>query len=218
MQAQQRLRTHSIPIALVPSNDHESEGMHNASATLLWVDRPFAVTVAHVLRRYLERLREDPRAEVWLGGMRIHDLADRVLCLSDRHDLATLRVEPDELPDLGEDWTFHNPEQWPAPAVDTNDRVIVYGYPRDQWPAQVSYEFRVETAQERRFTAILDHASMPGRLAGLCGGPVFRVSPRAEFVGVVTEALFHNEVIRCQHAHHVDPCGQVNGLAAGDDH
>jgi len=25
----------------------------------------------------------------------------------------------------------------------------------------------------------------------------------------VTEALFHNEVIRCQHARHVDTCGQV---------
>lgn len=207
-----RLRTHSLPIACVPSRGTDPEGMHNASATLLWVDRPFAVTVAHVVRQYLQRLKDDPGAEIWLGRMRVHDLASRVLCMSERHDLATLRLAPEELGDLGDDWTFHNPVQWPALAVEPDDRVVVLGYPRDQWPAQVRYDFHVESTQERRFTALLDHATMPGMLAGLCGGPVFRLGARAEFVGVVTEALFHNEVIRCQHARHVDPCGQVNGL------
>lgn len=208
----ERLRTHSLPIAYVPSDGSDPEGMHNASATLLWIDRPFAVTVAHVVRHYLERQAKDPRAEVWIGRMRVPDLAERVLCMSERHDLATLRLGAEELGDLGDDWTFHNPVQWPALAVEPGDRVVVLGYPRDQWPAQVRYEFQVEGTQERRFTAVLDHAAMPGRLAGLCGGPVFRVGARAEFVGVVTEALFHNEVIRCQHALHVDPCGLVNGL------
>ena len=90
------------------------------------------------------------------------------------------------------------------------------GYPRDQWPAQVEYTFTVESVAPRRFSAVLQSARMPGRLAGLCGAPVFRVrGGERTFVGVVTETLFHNEVIRCQHARHVDTCGQVDGTTAG---
>lgn len=205
------LRTHSLPIAFVPSRDEGAGHLHNASATLLWVDRPFAVTVAHVVRQYLERLREDPEGEVWIGKMKVDDLAERVLCSSERHDLATLRLEPDELGELGDDPTFHNPPRWPAAPVREGERIMVLGYPQDQWPAQVQFTFLVESTQERRFTATLEHTTMPGRLAGLCGGPAFRTGPDTDFVGVVTEALFHNEVIRCQHAHHVDTCGQVPG-------
>lgn len=210
MSAAPGLRSHSLPIALVPSQ-HEGTGpIRNASASLLWIDRPFAVTVAHVVDECLERFRSDPGAGVWLGNMKVDDLSDRLLCIDRRHDLATLRLEPEELVHLGDEWTFHNPLHWPAPAAEPGDRVTVLGFPQDQWPAQVQYSFVVEKTVARRFSALMEGAVMPGRLAGLCGGPAFRLhGAEAQFVGVVTEALFHNEVIRCQHARHVDTCGQV---------
>ena len=47
------------------------------------------------------------------------------------------------------------------------------------------------------------------------GAPAFRRrGAERVFVGVVTETLFHNEVIRLQHARHVDTCGHVAGFSA----
>lgn len=209
------LRSHALPIALVPSQ-HEGTGtIHSASAALLWIDRPFAVTAAHVVAQCLERKQTDPDAQIWLGGLRIDDIEARLLCRSARHDLATIAVQPEELVHLGDDCAFHNPIAWPPRSIDAGDTVVVLGYPRDQWPAQVEYTFGVESTVERRFSAVLQSARMPGRLAGLCGAPVFRVQGgERAFAGIVTETLFHNEVIRCQHALHVDTCGHVSGSSA----
>lgn len=215
MNAPPRLRSHALPLAVVPSQ-HEGRGpIRSASAALLWIDRPFAVTAAHVVDQCLELRAADPKAEIWLGQMPIEDLPDRLLCMSERHDLATIRLQPEELVHLGDDCAFHNPIHWPTAAVEPGDELVVLGYPRDQWPAQVEYTFDVESTVERRFTGILRSARMPGRLAGLCGAPVFRRRDgERNFVGVVTETLFHNEVIRCQHARHVDTCGRVTGTTA----
>ena len=210
MNVEPGLRSHSLPVAFVPSH-HEGAGtIHSASAALMWIDRPFAVTAAHVVDQFLERLDADPQASVWIGQMRVDDLRDRLLCTSERHDLATIRVRPEELGDLGDSCSFHNPAQWPPPTVKAGDEITVLGFPRDQWPALVQYSFRVEGIAARRFSCVLESAAMPGRLAGLCGAPVFRVRGlETVFCGVVTETLFHNQVIRCQHALHVDTCGQV---------
>lgn len=213
MNAPPDLRSHSLPLAIVPSH-HEGRGpIRSASAALLWIDRPFAVTAAHVVDDCL--LHRARNAEIWLGGLRLDDLESRVLCHSARHDLATIRLAPEELVHLGDDCAFHNPVQWPPVRAESGDELVVLGYPSDQWPAQVEYSFAVESTVERRFSAILRSARMPGRLAGLCGAPAFRRRGSERiFVGVVTQTLFHNEVIRCQHARHVDTCGRVAGNSA----
>ena len=207
------LQTHSLALSFASARRGGPKELHHASAALLWVDRPFAVTAAHVLQDFMARMRNDETARLWLGKLALDDVADRVLCQSLRHDLATLRVEPEELAELGDDVCFHNPAKWPPEPVQAGEVISVFGFPRDQWPAQIRYRFRVESAQERRFSAVLERSDMPGRLEGLCGAPAFRSGPNPEFVGVVTEALFHNEMVRCQHARHVDTCGQVPGEA-----
>lgn len=209
------LRSHALSLAVVPSQHEGRWPVRSASAALLWIDRPFAVTAAHVVDECLALLDADPAAEVWLGCLRVPDLRERLLCRCARHDLATIRVEPEELVHLGDACAFHNPTAWPPEAVAPGDEIVVHGYPRDQWPAQVEFRFAVESAVDRRFTAMLRSARMPGRLAGLCGAPAFRRrGAEVAFVGVVTETLFHNELIRCQHARHVDTCGQVTGSSA----
>jgi hypothetical protein len=208
------IRSHSLPVSYGSTQHGASQEIFNASAALLWVDRPFAVTAAHVFLELSQKLKKDPAGRVWLGQMELGNLDSRVLCLSHRHDLVTLRVEPEELAQLSEDARFLNPEHWPPPYARAGEEIVVLGFPRDQWPAQIAYGFRVESTSENRFAALLEQTDMPGRLAGLCGAPAFRGPLDGnghEFVGIVVEALFHNELICCQHARHVDTCGNVPG-------
>lgn len=199
---------HSIAISVSHPDEFWPEPALSASGGLLWIDEPFVVTAAHVVRGLISEQERRPGSKVWLGRLPLTALADRLLSLSDEHDLATLRVRPTELHLLGERAAFFNPRVWPPRAASRDDLILVAGYPQDQWPARIEFTFRVESATDRRFGASLVCAGMPGRLAGLSGAPAFRVSPDGlELVGVVVDALFHNEVVRAQHIRHMDACG-----------
>lgn len=199
---------HSIAISISHPDEIWSEPSVSASGGLLWVDEPFVVTAAHVVRGLIVEQERRPGSVVWLGRLALRDLSTRILSLSEDHDLATLRVRPHELHLLGERAAFFSPQVWPPAQAAPNDLILVAGYPRDQWPARIEFTFRVESATDRRFGASLVCAGMPGCLAGLSGAPAFRVSGGSlEMVGTVVDALFHNEVVRAQHIRHMDPCG-----------
>ncbi len=108
---------------------------------------------------------------------------------------------------IGREASFYNPRHWPPQPVRPGEEIVVLGYPRDQWPAQLTFTFCVESATARRFGAVLRRVDMPASLNGLSGAPAFRAGRPAEFVGVVVDSLFHNEVVRAQHAFHLDRCG-----------
>lgn len=201
--------SHALPLALCSRNGAGPKDVTNATATLLWIDEPFAVTAAHVVQAFLLRRQVDPDARVWLGELEITDFERRIVSISGSRDLATFRVAPEELLWIGKDAAFCSPRHWPPDPVTRGEEVVILGYPRDQWPAQLRFTFQVESATARRFGATLRRADMPASLSGLSGAPAFRVGRGGEFVGVVVDALFHNEVVRAQHANHLGRCGAV---------
>jgi hypothetical protein len=198
-----------LPLALCSRNGAGPKDVANATATLLWIDEPFAVTAAHVVQAFLQRRVVDGDARVWLGEFQIPDFEHRIVTVSPTHDLATFRVAPEELMWIGREAAFCSPHHWPPEPVTRGEEVVVLGYPRDQWPAQLRFTFHVESATARRFGATLRRVDMPASLSGLSGAPAFRVGRGAEFVGVVVDTLFHNEVVRAQHALHLNRCGTV---------
>lgn len=204
------LTSHALPLALCSRNGAGPKDVVNATATLLWIDEPFAVTAAHVVQAFLLRRQADRDARVWLGEFQIRDFEQRIVAVSQSHDLATFRVSPEELMWIGRDAAFCSPHRWPPEPVTRGEDVVVLGYPRDQWPAQLQFTFRVESTTARRFGATLRQVDMPASLSGLSGAPAFRVGRGAEFVGVVVDTLFHNEVVRAQHALHLDRSGTVS--------
>jgi hypothetical protein len=205
--------SHAIPLRLChPEWPCPSEGL-SATAGLLWLDRPFAVTAAHVVEGLLAARRRWPGSRIWLGEMEVVDLRERLLSFREEHDLATLEIRPAELSRLGGEAAFYNPPCWPPRPARVGEEIAVVGYPRDQWPSAIAFTFHIESATERRFGASLAHVGMPGRLAGLSGAPAFRTGEQPELVGVVVDSLFHNEVVRAQHIRHMDPCGIVTAGA-----
>jgi hypothetical protein len=199
---------HSIAISLSHPDELCAQPLLCASGGLMWIDEPFVVTAAHVVRGMIQEQGRRQGSQVWLGCLALDDLSSRVLSLSEEHDLATLWVRPNELHLLGKKAAFFNPQLWPPQSAAPGDLILVAGYPRDQWPARIEFTFRVESATDRRFGASLVCAAMPGRLAGLSGSPAFRIQRESlELVGIVVDALFHNEVVRAQHIRHMDPCG-----------
>lgn len=209
------LSTHAVPLSFSSREVESAHDIDHASAALLWVDRSFAVTTAHMVREFQRRLREDPSGSAWLGGLELWgpgtgDAAERLLCISDEADVATILVRPDELLELGGQAAFHSPLQWPPGPVRPGDQIVACGYPQDQWPACVESTFVVDDVDETGFCAHLQHADMPGRLAGMCGAPCFRRGVTDEFVGVVLESMFHNSELRALHAAHVDHCGSIS--------
>jgi hypothetical protein len=201
-----------MALSFVSRDQVEPKEVQTGSAALLWIDRPFIVTSAKTLDEFRARLAADPTGYVLIGGLPVRDLAARVLAHSGPAGLASLRVEPDELSHIGDTVSFYSPLRWPPQTVAVGESVRIAGFPKDQWPAPVEYRFRVEKVCEHRFHAVLEHAAMPGRLTGLCGAPAFRAGTPAEFVGVVVESMFHNEVLRVQHARCFDGCGQFPAL------
>ena len=201
-----------MALSLVSRDRLEPKEVQAASAALLWIDRPFIVTSAKIVDEFRVRLLADPSAQVLIGGLPVRDLESRLLGHSGPAGLASLRIEPDELSRIGDMVSFYSPLRWPPQTVALGESVRIAGFPKDQWPAAVEYRFRVEKVCEHRFHAVLEHASMPGRLTGLCGAPAFRIGAPAEFVGVVVESMFHNEVLRVQHARCFDTCGQFPAL------
>jgi hypothetical protein len=204
------LTCYALPFSFVSRNGAGPKEVLSASSILLWVDHPFVITAAQPVLEYQRRLAGDSTGRVWLGQLQVDDITERLVCLSERHNLATLRVSPDELDALGPRAVFFNPLRWPPAQVHPGEEVRVLGYPRDQWPASLTYTFRVESVASRRFEAVLSSVDMPGHMEGLCGAPVFRTGSNPEFVGIVVESMFHNEVIRAQHAMYVDQCGQMD--------
>jgi hypothetical protein len=184
----------------------------SASSVLLWVDHPFVITAARSVLDYRERLLHEPHGRIWLGRLELCDLPRRLVCLSEAHNLATLRVAPDELDALGPSAAFYNPLRWPPQAVQPGEPIEVLGYPRDQWPAPLTYRFRAESGNDQRFRALLTGVDMPGHLEGLCGAPAFRRVPghEAELVGVVVESMLHNEEIVVHRAGELDHCGRLS--------
>jgi len=197
---------HILPVTCAAGEGTPTAEFHTAVATLVWLDRPFAITCARVVEFVRDRRRHDPTCGVWLGRLPLLDLEDRVLSLDSGRNLATLRISPDELDDLGPDATFFNPLRWPPQPV------CVVGFPRDQWPAALRYRFEVESVGEHRFGGRLVQVPMPGRHGGLCGAPIFRGGRSLELVGVVTESLFHNEAIRGQHIRWIGQEGAVEAV------
>lgn len=205
---------HALPISLVTHNGAGPKEIHGASAALMWVDRPFAVTSGSALSSFMQRLRQDDTAQLCLGRLRLSNLASRVLSFSHQSSLATLHVDPDELEHIDDDVSFYSPLRWPPAPPRGGEQLIVMGYTLDQWPATLTFRYRVESTGPHGFEACLLESRMPGRLEGICGAPVYRVGSPPEFLGVVVEAMFHNELIRIQHAGALDQCGRVMRLEA----
>lgn len=203
---------HIVPLSCSVGEGTAAAEFHTAVATLVWLDRPFAITCARVVEFLRERGRQDPSCRAWLGRMPLQDLEDRILDLDPARNLATLKVAPEELDDLGPEATFFNPLRWPPQPVSPAEAVCVVGFPRDQWPASLSYRFEVESVGEQRFGGRLLDVPMPGRLGGLCGAPILRGGRSLELVGVVTESLFHNEAIRGQHIRWIGQEGAVEAV------
>ncbi len=180
-----------------------------ASATLLWLDRPFVVTAAKTVRHFSKLLANDPNGRIYLGQLELPNPVSRLTCIDDRHNLATIAVRPNELDRIGPDLAFYNACHWPPRPAEPGEVVQVTGYPRDQWPAALHYTFEVQSVGKARFSAALRGWDMPGRMEGMCGAPVFRAGAQPELVGVVTDSMFHNELIRAQHAGAVDECGNL---------
>jgi hypothetical protein len=204
---------HAMALSFVSREQPEPKELQGATAALLWIDRPFVVTSSKILDAFRTRLAADPSGQVLLGSLPVGDLERRLLGHSGPAGLASLRIEPDELSRIGDTVSFYSPLRWPPQTARVGERIRIAGFPQDQWPAAVEYSFRVEKVCEHRFHATLEHASMPGRLTGLCGAPAFRIGSPPEFVGVVVESMFHNEVLRVQHARSFDACGHFPALA-----
>lgn len=206
------LASYAVPFSYVSRRDPGAGDVLGASSVLLWVDHPFVITAARPLRQYRERMLREPNGRVWLGQLRLDDLEQRLVCLSETHNLATLRVSPEELDELGPQAAFYNPLRWPPQTVQSGETIEVLGYPRDQWPAPLAYTFCAEAPDGQRFRAMLTNAEMPGHLEGLCGAPAFRrvAGREPELVGVVVESMFHNEEIVVHLAGELDHCGRLN--------
>jgi hypothetical protein len=206
------LASYAVPFSYVSRRDPGVGDVLSASSVLLWVDHPFVITAAQPVMEYRERMAREPNGCVWLGRLRLEDLAQRLVCLSELHNLATLRVSPDELDELGPTAAFYNPLRWPPRVVEAGETIEVLGYPRDQWPAPLTYTFRAEAGDGRRFAAQLTNADMPGHLEGLCGAPAFRrgTGREPELVGVVVESMLHNEEIIVHLAGELDHCGRLS--------
>jgi len=205
---------HALPLSLITRNGAGPKDIHGASAALLWVDRPFAVTSGRVLSQFMRRLREDDTARLCLGRLRVANVASRVISLSHQSSLATLHVDPDELEHIDDDVSFYNPLRWPPTPPRESEELIVMGYTLDQWPATLTFRYKVERVEPHRVEAQLVESKMPGRLPGICGAPVYRVGSPPEFVGVVVDSMFHNELVHIQHATSLDPFGRALTLEA----
>jgi len=207
-----RLPRHAFPLGFASRDHSATKEISVATASLLWIDRPFALTSARVLADLMARQQADPNSRILLGGLSLYGVERRLLCTG--NSLASLRVDPEELEIIGDDVQFYSPLRWPSRPAEAGETLFVAGYPRDQWPAEIEFQYVVQRGNAQRFQAQLERSDMPGRLGGLAGAPVFRAGSPPELVGVVLESLFHNEVIRVQRANCLDACGESIQRAA----
>ncbi|WP_152548472.1 hypothetical protein [Cupriavidus sp. SK-4] len=197
---------------------------------------PFLVTAAHVYEGYLEARDEHPTLHCQLGMMEFRP-EERLICTLGHRvlDVATFRVEPDEIAALRKRICF-GPAEWPPRNVAEHDGVFFGGFPGiERRPnAENAFTFGfyvaltpVSSASQRHFGCAFERDNwidtlglgIPAEdydLGGISGGPMFVLNESESgifswhIVGVAynaTNAL--GEIVLAHHASSIRADGSL---------
>jgi hypothetical protein len=211
--------------------------VHNASAFILDCGAgPFVVTAAHVFRQFLVDKRNAQRIASQIGNVAF-DLEDRLIdCGADRRvDIATFRINLDEIDALGKQIVIGSSGIWPAPP-NPGEIALFGGFLGSQRiviaPNEISFGLHLAMTPVTDFTdkqirCRFDRRNwvdvrglglpLPGfNLGGVSGGPLLVPiyvddSWSWRLAGVVSEAYMHPEyeVIAAIRAHFILPDGGI---------
>lgn len=173
---------------------------------------PMAITCAHVIEGYREKVKQFGDALFQIGHVVINPI-EQLISESAELDLATIKISEDQAAAIMSDGQigscFFKPVKWPAPAVSVNDYVAFGGFP-GLWRERVSYNelvfpsyssgaSRIASVSEDRFASQFereywiesfstDDLMELNGLGGLSGGPAFMYKGlHWDFVGIIYE-------------------------------
>jgi hypothetical protein len=212
--------------------------VHGASAFVLDFGRgPFAVTAAHVYEQFIADTRKARRLSSQIGNVEF-DLEERLIdCGSDRRiDIATFRILPHEIGQLGKKVVVGADGAWPAPP-NPGEIALFGGFLGTQRvfvaPNEVSFGLHLGMTPITDFTndqircRLERHywvdtrglgLPLPGYdLGGVSGGPLLvpiyvNGGWSWRLAGVISEAQMHKEyeVVIAERAHFILPTGRIN--------
>lgn len=191
--------------------------INSGTTTLVLLQAGYvAITCDHIVREAQERQAADPNVIFQIGDARI-DIATQLIDQSSYRDIATLRIQEHQLPEIlaGEEigTSFFAPAAWPPPRPTENDYVAFGGFPGTlrtietfqdlvfgTWSSGAS---PVSSSSERQFASHFerdrwfqsfgsaDHLALRN-FGGMSGGPAFVLREHHwELVGIVKE--YHEE-------------------------
>lgn len=198
-----------------PPPQHGQEvSVNSGSASLVQLGtRHFAVTCAHVIAGYRQRLEQEPDCIFQLGNCRLNPLGQ--LALDDQHlDASAIALTPEQAHEI----THHEgefgrhfvvPPHWPPEPVSERDFVAFGGFPGELRKVQSFDELsfgtfgsaaaRVTAAREDYIVCQFDEENWvrcgfeqsPVSIGGMSGGPVFALRTSAETQITTYEFIGH---------------------------
>jgi hypothetical protein len=229
------VRSYLVPVFLGDIRGPHSEVVDGATAFLFKpADQALLVTAAHVYEKAQNLGGGNVRSRTGVGSCRIA-LASRLIDVDADLDLATFRVEADEVDALGSQLVPVGLTGWPPPPPTAGDAAILAGFPGNQRLRDPDGGFdlgvytahlRINEVGPRHLTFLIDYTGlddysgqgMPEQgysLGGVSGGPVLLLVPGAvltwRLCGVLGQQapLSIGDVIQAGRADFILPSGKI---------
>lgn len=227
----------SAPIFWFDPARHEGQRLVD-NGTVFFVNsglRTFGVTAAHVVQGYYQNQQSGGSLRCQIYNV-LFPLEQRLICVSENLDLATLDVQPDEITEMGK--VIHEPAHaWPPGLPQAGRGVFFAGFPGGEreegssnviW-GQASALVPVTDVQPDRLHIVFERASwIPNdnaplppedvRWGGISGGPVFAIIEGNvvtwRIVAVISQILEGYEILRATPISSIQTDGSINHFDA----
>lgn len=226
------------PVCLGTNAFNAHSVFDNGSWFALRIDEmPFGITAAHVVHGVRAAHHEHPHLDVMLGSECRLPLWDpaRIIAISDELDIATFRINDDELKLSGiEVWPTRG-QDWPPALPPVGAKIMVTGFPgikrtvlgaKSLGLEQITNALIVDSVSDTAMTALMEPGnlfdingkrveSVDIRWGGYSGGAVWHVTDGSLWVmrpaGLVIEAtVMHDTVLlRIARIDKIRPDGQL---------
>lgn len=219
----------------------EPEGNNGTASLVDFGTGPMVVTAQHVIEHYRKLLDTTSEQDLTfqIGNLKFKKPLNRVISESKNRDLATLKLEPNEIPKISEQEEeigrrTYIPHSWPIETVKEKEWVIFGGFPRKGRdflaPAHVRFDTYsggptdVTSVSEESFVCQFQRENWIVRdpykrgdlndLGGLSGCPVFRIREKSitifDLVGFVFEFSQGFDLLYVRHAHFISREGEIH--------
>ncbi len=227
------------PIYFAPRDGAGNNAINNGTIFFLDLGQgPFGVTADHVLRAFLNRKQAEPGLRCQIAELPFEP-EDRLIDRDDYRDIATFRIEAEELSRLGN--AVHRPRyRWPPKPPERGQGVLFAGYPGCERrlvgrrkvefgiclaaPVASAINDRAVICQFERAHWIDAFGSAPPPenrfLGGLSGAPLWTVSGRGgkaswRLGGVISAFSQNWDLLFAKHAACILPDGRLTTRLPG---